>query len=98
MHWLKSYGVFLLTIFLLIIYVNASAQESKTSKGNIQHSAFNIPNSLAGSDINERRDSIRYYPYNKNRVKWVAAANIAGYSGTMAALYSTWYKNYPQSS
>jgi len=32
-----------------------------------------------------------------NRVKIIAAANIIGYSGAMGALYSTWYKNYPQS-
>lgn len=30
------------------------------------------------------------------RVKFVAAANIAIYGSTMTALYSTWYKNYPQ--
>jgi uncharacterized protein YfiM (DUF2279 family) len=38
------------------------------------------------------------YPYNKKRVRLVTAANIVGYGGTMAALYSTWYSKYPQSS
>jgi len=33
----------------------------------------------------------------RNRVKIIAATNIAGYSGAMVALYSAWYKNYPQS-
>ncbi len=37
------------------------------------------------------------YPYNKKRVQLVTAGNIAGYGGTMAALYSTWYSKYPQS-
>ena len=37
------------------------------------------------------------YPYNKKRVRLMTAANIIGYGGTMAALYSTWYSNYPQS-
>lgn len=33
-----------------------------------------------------------------NRVKIIAATNIAGYSGAMIGLYAAWYKNYPQSS
>lgn len=32
----------------------------------------------------------------KKRVRLVAAGNIIGYGGTMLALYSAWYKNYPQ--
>jgi uncharacterized protein YfiM (DUF2279 family) len=32
----------------------------------------------------------------KKRVRFVTAANIIGYSGTMIALYSAWYKNYDQ--
>lgn len=31
-----------------------------------------------------------------NRIKIITATNIAGYGGAMVALYSTWYKNYPQ--
>ncbi len=31
------------------------------------------------------------------RVKIIAAANIAGYSGAMLGFYHAWYKNYPQS-
>ncbi len=34
----------------------------------------------------------------QNRVKLVAAGSLAAYGGTTIALYSTWYKNYPQSS
>lgn len=30
----------------------------------------------------------------KNRVKWVVAANIAGYGGIMTGLYAAWYSNY----
>jgi uncharacterized protein YfiM (DUF2279 family) len=37
------------------------------------------------------------YPYDKSRIRKVAAANIIGYGGTMAGLYSAWYKKYPQS-
>ena len=36
------------------------------------------------------------YPYNKTRVKIIALSNIAGYGAFMAGLYSTWYKDYPQ--
>jgi hypothetical protein len=38
------------------------------------------------------------YPYNKKRVKLVAATNILAYSVGMAGLYTAWYKDYPQSS
>ncbi len=41
-------------------------------------------------------DSLDYFPYNKKRVKIVAAANIIGYGATMIGLYSIWYKDYPQ--
>lgn len=32
------------------------------------------------------------------KVRWVVAANVVGYGGTMVALYRSWYRNYPQSS
>lgn len=32
----------------------------------------------------------------KNRIRLIAATNIIGYGGAMAALYSDWYSNYPQ--
>jgi uncharacterized protein YfiM (DUF2279 family) len=38
-----------------------------------------------------------YYPYNKKRIRIVAITNVVGYSTAMAALYATWYKDYPQS-
>jgi hypothetical protein len=33
-----------------------------------------------------------------NRIKYVAAGNVVAYGSTMIALYSAWYKGYPQSS
>ena len=33
----------------------------------------------------------------RQRVPWIIGGNVAAYGGTMIALYSTWYKNYPQS-
>ena len=38
------------------------------------------------------------YPYNKKRVKLVAAANIIGYTGVMGILNAAWYSQYPRSS
>lgn len=38
-----------------------------------------------------------YYPYNKKKVRTIAAVNIVGYSGVMVGLYHAWYKDYPQS-
>ncbi|TDH27366.1 DUF2279 domain-containing protein [Segetibacter sp. 3557_3] len=39
-----------------------------------------------------------HYEYNRNRVKLVAAGNIAGYSLSMVGLYAAWYSQYPQTS
>ncbi len=41
---------------------------------------------------------VQTYPYNKKRVKAVAVANVAGYTGSMIALSELWYKNQPRSS
>ena len=38
------------------------------------------------------------YPYNKKRVRFVAAANIAAYSSMMIGLNATWYSKFPRSS
>ncbi len=37
------------------------------------------------------------YPYNKKRVRLVAAGNIIGYSGVMIGLNTIWYSKYPRS-
>jgi hypothetical protein len=46
-------------------------------------------------------DTLRLALYKKDlqkRIKWMTAANIAGYGGAMTGLYQAWYKKYPQSS
>jgi len=58
--------------------------------------------------LHQRIDSSHYqqitaaghqlYPYNKKRIRLVAAANIVGYGGTMIGLNAAWYANYPRSS
>lgn len=44
------------------------------------------------------RDTFRTYPYNKSRVRLVAAANIIGFSAVLIGLNELWYANYPRSS
>ena len=46
----------------------------------------------------ESSPRFKTYPYNKKRVKAVAIANAAAYSGSMVALSALWYKNQPRSS
>ncbi|MBM3915022.1 MAG: DUF2279 domain-containing protein [Sphingomonadales bacterium] len=43
------------------------------------------------------QDSISLQKNYRSRTSWVAAANVAGYGGTMVALYRSWYLNYPRS-
>ncbi len=71
--------------FLLssVISVPAAAQDTSA-----HHTNKSIELSTASSIT---------YPYNKKRVNLVAAGNILAYTIGMAGLYSTWYKNYPQS-
>lgn len=50
--------------------------------------------------IQPKSDSNKYSltPQQKKKRIWlVGAGNAVGYGGTMVALYSAWYKNYPQS-
>lgn len=43
------------------------------------------------------RDTFKLYPFNRKRIHWVTAANIAGYGGALVALNALWYANYPRS-
>ncbi len=51
-------------------------------------------NSLNFNALPVASDSILY---NKKRIRLVTAANIAGYGGTLIALNSIWYSQYPRS-
>ena len=57
-----------------------------------------IHKNLTESELNftDKKEQTNY-PYNKKRVKAVAISNVALYSVGMVGLYSTWYKDYPQS-
>ena len=85
---------------VLFISITSFAQDS------LQNSIPRTDSSLGRSEpqhtreANERITDPNHFLLSKkqinNRVKIVAASNIVAYSGIMAALYSTWYKNYPQ--
>ena len=69
--------------------VSASYYATSTKQQSLKP-AFTLNYSLPDSSYKKE------YPYNKKRVRLMTAAHIIGYGGTMAALYSTWYKDYPQ--
>ncbi len=79
----------LLSFISLLFFFSSPAQdESVSSLGStnppVKPSPDTSINPLSKKQIN-------------NRVKIVAATNIAVYSASIAALYATWYKDYPQS-
>ncbi len=83
----RSLGSFFLALFCV---ATVHGQDSTKSNGEKYKDAVIIP------ATNSRYDSIDVYPYNKNRVKIITAANIVGYGGAMVGLYAAWYKDYPQ--
>lgn len=74
-------------IYILISFcLNKSfAQTPELSKDTISfaHTNLHLPDSIAKP--------------NKSRIKMVAIANVGLYTGSLIALNSAWYKNYPQS-
>jgi len=78
----------ILSFFILSLFISSSFGQDSTitiKREDFIRTAQRQPGAiLSKSQVNRR-------------VKIVAAANIAGYSGIMVGLYSAWYKNYPQS-
>lgn len=72
-------------VFFLVLSLNANSQDSSLLKTDTTHYRQIV---AAGHTL---------YPYNKKRVKLVAAANITGYSGILVGLNSAWYSQYPRS-
>lgn len=72
-------------VFFLVLSLNANSQDSSLLKTDTTHYRQIV---AAGHTL---------YPYNKKRVKLVAAANITGYSGILIGLNSAWYSQYPRS-
>ena len=81
-------------IFLLFSLSFTSFSQDSINKKITDTSLVNMP---VITKLDHCFGSSNSYPYNKNRVKLIAAANVAGYGGIMIGLYATWYKNYPQS-
>jgi uncharacterized protein YfiM (DUF2279 family) len=88
----------LISIVSFLLSLNVTAQDSTLAK------PFDT---VAFSQAGHANLSIRYsdsnlypkqYPYNKKRVKLVAAGNVIGYGASMVGLYSAWYSQYPQTS
>lgn len=79
-YTIRSLQSFFLSIFF---FTSALAQDSSVSVKAIDRSANEQINKLSNKQINRR-------------VKIIAATNIIGYGAAMGALYSTWYKDYPQ--
>lgn len=58
-----------------------------------------LPNDTSAYLFSQPLNSKTYDLYTRktrNRIKLMAAANVVGYGGAMAGLYSDWYSNYPQ--
>ena len=79
----------MLSFFAGILCTFSTFAQDSTAFNHIQSS----PSIIYNPDIAKNALTISQV---HKRVKLVAAANIAIYGSTMAALYSTWYKNYPQ--
>ena len=79
------------SFFLSILFFNCVAGQDSTHLINNNLNGTKRTIAVPSSTLQ------REYLYNKKRVRLIAATNVAGYGGAMIALYTTWYKNYPQS-
>lgn len=84
----KKLRIFCFFFFCFFGQLNSSAQDT------LRQTPFQIAEPL----LSNAASRFETYPYNKKRVKAVAVANIAAYSGSMIALSALWYKDQPRSS
>jgi len=73
---------------------NLQAQDSTTKNTNLD-TAFKLK-ITAAEPFNRSINQPLQFPYNKNRVRGIAIANVTLYSVGMVGLYAAWYKDYPQ--
>ncbi len=87
----KSYTLrsFLSFFFILLFSLSLFAQDTSVSTLTSTNVRLNPTANPSNNPLTKQQIS--------KRVKIVAAANIVVYSASMAALYSAWYKDYPQS-
>jgi uncharacterized protein YfiM (DUF2279 family) len=100
-RWFAGQWRFICVILSFQVSYISYAQDSDQVRA---HDTAAIANALQGRHPNlnisfpPTKPYYREYPYNKKRVKLVAAGNIIGYSGAMVGLYAAWYSKYPQTS
>lgn len=83
------------SIFLVFLSFSSFSQDSTNNANNVEDTSIKkLPEVVYDHGTPFKPD---YYPYNKKRVRFIAAANVVGYGGIMVGLYATWYKDYPQS-
>ena len=99
-NWLHVGRMDLMGLFCFLFVFSTSAQDSVFTKPvNTATPELTVQTGSLNPYLNSSAEALPYprvYPYNKKRVKLVAAGNIIGYSGAMVGLYSAWYSNYPQ--
>lgn len=76
----------ILFISFSLLYVTSFAQDSLQIKS--RESQLSIID----------KNGFRIYPFNKKRIRLVAAANVVGYSAVLVGLNAAWYSDYPRSS
>jgi uncharacterized protein YfiM (DUF2279 family) len=92
-----------LTVILILFSIISPAQDIQQISADslIKKPAVNIQQALAGkirtdSTLPIAKAGIQPLP-KKKRILFLAIGNAAAYTGSMAALYQIWYKDYPQS-
>jgi len=81
------------TLFATFIFTASPAQDSTlVNKKEVPVALVKLPGTYRSGNLSKES-----YPYNKKRVKLIAATNILGYSAATVGLYAAWYKDYPQS-
>jgi hypothetical protein len=91
----KTFYALLFTIFSFTTYSQAVQDSTVVTRSNSIKDSTSQSIFFKHNAVNDSWKP-REYPFNKKRVTWVTAGNIVGYGGTMAALYTAWYKDYPQ--
>lgn len=84
----NNYRYKIICCFIIGISIIKSLAAQDSIKTNIQNTSTTFFNPVYKQPI---------YPYNKTKVKVVGIGSAVGYSAAIAGLYSTWYKDYPQS-
>ena len=97
MNHLTLSKILFIYILLFAASITSNAQASNTDSIKSDNLASEVITSGKLANRNIKAFVPVEYSYNKKRVKTVAVSNVALYGVGMIGLYSTWYKDYPQS-